>query len=91
MRCVTMYCMQVQDEAAGLVVSMLDPQPGDHILDACAAPGGKALFAASLMQGKVSLYASFCGSFNYADVLTPCLQFLHSSVGHLSTTQAVPA
>lgn len=32
----------VQDEASQLVVALLDPQPGEKILDACAAPGGKA-------------------------------------------------
>ncbi|MEO0558317.1 MAG: 16S rRNA (cytosine(967)-C(5))-methyltransferase RsmB [Bacteroidota bacterium] len=40
----------VQDEAAGLVVRVLDPQPGDRVLDAAAAPGGKAVYAASRMQ-----------------------------------------
>ena len=44
---------QVQDQAAGLVVALLDPQPGECVLDACAAPGGKALFAASRMCGRV--------------------------------------
>lgn len=43
----------VQDEAAGLVVRLLDPQPGEKVLDCCAAPGGKTLFAATCMQGKV--------------------------------------
>jgi 16S rRNA (cytosine967-C5)-methyltransferase len=32
----------VQDEASQLVVSLLDPRPGERVLDACAAPGGKA-------------------------------------------------
>ncbi len=32
----------VQDEAAQLVVGLLDPRPGERVLDACAAPGGKA-------------------------------------------------
>ncbi len=32
----------VQDEGSQLVVSLLDPQPGERVLDACAAPGGKA-------------------------------------------------
>jgi 16S rRNA (cytosine967-C5)-methyltransferase len=32
----------VQDEASQLVVGLLDPQPGERVLDACAAPGGKA-------------------------------------------------
>ena len=47
--------MQVQDHAAGLVVALLDPQPGEAVLDACAAPGGKALYAAARMRGRVSL------------------------------------
>jgi len=32
----------VQDAAAQAVVRLLDPQPGERIVDACAAPGGKA-------------------------------------------------
>lgn len=46
---------QVQDEAAGLVVAVLDPQPGEAVLDCCAAPGGKTLFAAARMgrQGRL--------------------------------------
>jgi 16S rRNA (cytosine967-C5)-methyltransferase len=31
-----------QDEAAQLVICLLDPQPGERILDCCAAPGGKS-------------------------------------------------
>jgi 16S rRNA (cytosine967-C5)-methyltransferase len=31
----------VQDEASQLVVELLDPAPGERILDACAAPGTK--------------------------------------------------
>ncbi|MFW6379998.1 MAG: 16S rRNA (cytosine(967)-C(5))-methyltransferase RsmB [Halorhodospira sp.] len=33
--------LSVQDEAAQLAAPLLDPQPGDRVLDACAAPGGK--------------------------------------------------
>ena len=36
----------VQDEAAGLVVRALAPAPGERVLDAAAAPGGKAVYAA---------------------------------------------
>lgn len=32
----------IQDEAAQLVVELLDPQPGDTVLDTCAAPGTKS-------------------------------------------------
>jgi 16S rRNA (cytosine967-C5)-methyltransferase len=37
----------VQDRASQWVVDLLDPQPGDVILDICSAPGGKATLAAS--------------------------------------------
>ena len=47
----------VHDESAGLSVALLDPQPGETIIDACAAPGGKALAIACLMQGSGQLYA----------------------------------
>lgn len=39
----------VQDEAAQLVGMMLAPQQGERVLDACAAPGGKATHLAELM------------------------------------------
>jgi 16S rRNA (cytosine967-C5)-methyltransferase len=32
----------VQDEASAWVVDVLDPRPGERVLDACAGPGGKA-------------------------------------------------
>ncbi len=32
----------VQDEGSQLVVALLEPRPGERILDLCAAPGGKA-------------------------------------------------
>lgn len=35
--------VSVQDAAAQLAAALLDPQPGDRVLDACAAPGGKAM------------------------------------------------
>lgn len=34
--------VSVQDGAAQLAATLLDAQPGEQILDACAAPGGKA-------------------------------------------------
>ncbi|GAB2279809.1 hypothetical protein Dimus_014448 [Dionaea muscipula] len=42
----------VQDESAGLVVCVVDPQPGDIIIDCCAAPGGKTLFMASCLRSR---------------------------------------
>jgi 16S rRNA (cytosine967-C5)-methyltransferase len=34
--------LTVQDESAGLAAALLDPAPVDHVLDLCAAPGGKS-------------------------------------------------
>ena len=36
----------VQDQASAFVVRILDPRPGDRVVDLCAAPGGKAIAAA---------------------------------------------
>lgn len=46
---------QIQDEAAQLVSQILDPKPGETILDACAGLGGKACHIGQLMnnQGKI--------------------------------------
>ncbi len=48
--------LQVQDESSMLPAAVLAPSPGDNVLDACSAPGGKATHMAQLMnnQGKVT-------------------------------------
>jgi 16S rRNA (cytosine967-C5)-methyltransferase len=38
-----------QDEGAQLVTLLLGPRPGERVLDACAAPGGKTTHIAQLM------------------------------------------
>ena len=43
---------QVQDEAAQLVTLLLNPQPGDTVLDACAGLGGKTGHMAQLMKNE---------------------------------------
>jgi 16S rRNA (cytosine967-C5)-methyltransferase len=42
--------VSVQDAAAQLAAPLLDPQPGQRILDACAAPGGKAAHCLELVD-----------------------------------------
>ncbi len=48
----------VQDQASQLVAHLLDPQPGESVLDVCAAPGGKATHLAQLMQDQGRLVAT---------------------------------
>lgn len=45
----------VQDTAARLAVLAAAPKPGDAVLDACAAPGGKSFAAALAMQNRGSI------------------------------------
>ena len=39
---------QVQDESSMLVSKVLDPKPGETVLDVCSAPGGKSTHIAQL-------------------------------------------
>ena len=47
----------IQDSSAQLVTHLLDPQPGETIIDACAAPGGKTTHIAELMGDKGQIIA----------------------------------
>lgn len=40
----------LQGESAMLVCECMAPQPGEYILDACAAPGGKSAYLAEMMR-----------------------------------------
>lgn len=43
---------EVQDAASQMVVPLLDIQPGQRVVDACAGGGGKSLHMSSLMKNK---------------------------------------
>lgn len=47
----------VQDAAAQLAAHLLNPQPGERILDACAAPGGKTTHLLELTRDQAHVLA----------------------------------
>ena len=47
--------ISVQDRAAGAVVELLNPKPGETVLDVCSAPGTKTFYISELMHGTGSL------------------------------------
>jgi 16S rRNA (cytosine967-C5)-methyltransferase len=47
----------IQDEASQLVTSILSVQPGEEVLDACAAPGGKTTHMAQRMKNQGMILA----------------------------------
>ena len=48
---------QIQDEASQMIARILDPKPGENILDLCAGAGGKATHLAQLMNNKGRILA----------------------------------
>lgn len=71
----------VQDPAAGMAVDLLDPQPGEHILDCCAAPGGKTTRIAELMEDR--------GRVTAMDVHAGRLGLVSGAAGRLGLTSVV--
>lgn len=47
---------EVQDEGSQIIASLVDPNPGDFVLDFCAGSGGKALAFAHKLQSKGKIY-----------------------------------
>lgn len=49
-------CM-AQDEAAQIVSLVVNPRPGNMVLDTCAAPGGKSTHMGQLMENKGEIHS----------------------------------
>ena len=47
-----------QEPSASSAVTVLDPKPGDYVLDMCAAPGGKSTQIAALLNGEGLLWSN---------------------------------
>lgn len=67
--------LTMQDLGAMLVTHLLDPQPGETIIDACAAPGGKTTHIAERMADRGRVVA--------CDVHPAKAQAVHRLVAHL--------
>lgn len=68
----------VQDASAQLVGHLLDPQPGETVIDACAAPGGKTTHIAELMGDRGMIWA--------CDRTASRLKRLHENIERLGLT-----
>lgn len=68
--------IRVQDEASQLVAHLVNPQPGERILDLCAGAGGKTLHMAALMENR--------GQINAVDLHPDKLRLLTADAGRLA-------
>jgi len=68
-----------QSRASQLVAHAVDPQPGEAVLDLCAAPGGKTTHLAALMrdQGRVVAVERHAGR---ADQLRRTAERMHATI-----------
>ena len=73
---------QVQGEASQLIGYLVDPQPGERVLDACAAPGGKTTHLAELMGDNGELIVT--------DISVKGLEKLKHNVQRLGLTSVRP-
>lgn len=85
--------LYIQDPATRHAVELLDPRPGERILDACAAPGGKAFLIAAAQGGAENLT---CTDSNEKRLprLRENLERLHAGAATIAThdwTQPAPA
>jgi len=63
---------QIQDEASILVSHLLDPLPGEFVIDVCSAPGGKSTHIAQLMENKGDLLAMDSNKLRLLTVKSNC-------------------
>jgi 16S rRNA (cytosine967-C5)-methyltransferase len=80
----------IQDEASQMVSVILDPQPGETILDACAAPGGKTTHMAQRMRNSGRIYALDLTSEKLSHIENLCLRLGATTVKTLRGDASQP-
>jgi 16S rRNA (cytosine967-C5)-methyltransferase len=60
---------EMQDEGSQIASALLEPKPGETILDLCAGAGGKALYAAAAMKGQGRIIACDVDAPRLANIL----------------------
>ena len=65
----------IQNEASGLVVELLNPLPGESVLDLCAAPGGKTT--------DIAMRVGAAGKVTAVDISEPRLNLLRENLTRL--------
>lgn len=68
----------IQDEAAMIAVDILDPKPGDLVLDMCSAPGGKTTHIGERLQNKSGLISR--------DIYDHKIKLIHDNCNRLGLT-----
>jgi len=81
----------IQDPSTLLAVNELRPQPGEAILDFCAAPGGKTTFIAQVMKNQGRIVAQDFAPDRVGLVQQNCARLGVSCVEAVSTFDLQPA
>jgi len=68
----------IQDPSTAIACQLLGPKPGEKILDACAAPGGKTAYLAQFMENRGAIIA--------CERDRERLQILENNVGRLGAS-----
>ena len=78
----------IQDPSTLLAVKLLDAQPGERVLDACAAPGGKTTCLAQMMQDRGEIVAEDASAQRLKQVVTNCARLGITCVSARPTSEA---
>ncbi|MCX6386630.1 MAG: hypothetical protein NTV40_08395 [Solirubrobacterales bacterium] len=70
-----------QSRASMLVARLVDPAPGERVLDLCAAPGAKTTHLAALMEGEGEIVAVERHAGRAGSLVTTCARMQATIVG----------